>query len=375
MSWDHQRKFRAKIGIIIGWGRWGIGGCCVSEAAIHIEGVTKRFKEKVAVSGLDLTVPTGSLCGFLGPNGAGKTTTIRMIMSIFYPDEGKVSVLGKASALKSKDRIGYLPEERGIYRKMRVGEFLTYTGNLKGVKGDWLSKRIDEWLDRLGLPDVRKKRCQELSKGMQQKVQFLATIIHDPELIILDEPFSGLDPVNARLLRELIQEMHQQGKTVIFSTHVLYSAEQLCDRIFMINKGKKILDGTIDQIRSEFDPKTMVIEPMISADSNGEAGSLERLIESIDAVSSVTHMDDNHTLEAHLNDGADVQAVMQHIAQNAAVRRMEIRRATLEDVFVKLVDPDDSEDNLRSLLSGEAAGVVAGDVAGTVGGGEEVARA
>ncbi|MBL8745505.1 MAG: ATP-binding cassette domain-containing protein, partial [Phycisphaerae bacterium] len=200
--------------------------------AIIIEGVTKRFRDKTAVDRLDLAVPAGSLCGFLGPNGAGKTTTIRMIMSIFFPDEGNIRVLGKASAVESKDRIGYLPEERGVYRKARVAEFLTYIARLKGVSGAGLQRKIDDWLERVALPGVQKKRCEELSKGMQQKVQFLAAVINDPELVILDEPFSGLDPVNARLMRHLIEEMHRAGKTIIFSTHVLHSAEQLCSRIF-----------------------------------------------------------------------------------------------------------------------------------------------
>lgn len=333
----------------------------VSDAAIAIEGVTKRFRDKVAVSDLNLTVPQGSLCGFLGPNGAGKTTTIRMVMSIFYPDEGSIQVLGRSTALESKDRIGYLPEERGVYRKMRVGEFLTYVGNLKGVSGVGLRQKIDEWLERVGLPEVRKKRCQELSKGMQQKVQFLATIIHDPELIILDEPFSGLDPVNARLLRELIMEMNQAGKTIIFSTHVLHSAEQLCDRIFMINKGWKILDGTIEQIRAEFDPKTIVLEPMHNGSSNGATVLGVDSLSSIGGVSSVTHLEESNGLEAHLEDSADVNGIMREIVSRHPVRRIELRRATLEDVFVKLVAPGDSEDMLREQLSGEAAGIAGKD--------------
>ena len=326
----------------------------VSEAAITIEGVTKRFRDKVAVNRLDLTIPRGSLCGFLGPNGAGKTTTLRMIMSIFYPDEGTISVLGKASALESKDQIGYLPEERGIYRKMRVGDFLTYLGNLKGLHGADLSKRIDHWLDRIELPDVRKKRCQELSKGMQQKIQFLATIIHDPELIILDEPFSGLDPVNMRLLRDLIEEMHKDGKTIIFSTHVLHSAELLCDRIFMINHGRKILDGTMEQIRAEFDPKTIIVEPAADAQGNGAFDAIEKALHEIAGVHSVTRLSENNALEAHIEPGADLQHVMRAIVSGSAVRRVELRRATLEDVFVSLVDPSDGEESIREMLSDEA---------------------
>ncbi len=321
------------------------------EGAIVIEGVTKRFRDKTAVDQLDLVVPTGSLCGFLGPNGAGKTTTIRMIMAIFLPDEGRVSVLGRPSAAESKDRIGYLPEERGVYRKMRVGEFLSYIANLKGLGGACLSRKIDDWLERVALPDARKKRCEELSKGMQQKVQFLASIIHDPELIILDEPFSGLDPVNARLMRSLIEEMHRQGRTIIFSTHVLHSAEQLCTRIFMINKGRKILDGSMDEIRSQFDPKTIVVEPL-----SGEAPEAVRAsLASVPGVHAVAHAGERRTFEARLDAVADAGAVMRSIVERVPTRRVELRRATLEDVFVHLVDPGDSEDVLREMLGDPAA--------------------
>ncbi len=318
----------------------------MSEPAIRIEGVTKRFREKTAVDRLDLVVPRGSLCGFLGPNGAGKTTTIRMVMSIFYPDEGRISVLGRKSAIESKDRIGYLPEERGVYRKMKVGEFLMYVGTLKGVDRGTLNGRIDGWLERVGLPDVRKKRCEELSKGMQQKVQFLGTIIHDPELIILDEPFSGLDPVNMRLLRELIHDFHEQGKTIIFSTHVLVQAEQICDRIFMINRGRKILDGTVDEIRAQFDPRTIAV-----ARIDGE--TTEEAIRAVEGVHSVTTPGPG-AFEAHLESGTDARAVMRRILDATPVRGVEVRRVTLEDVFVSLVQSGDSEDMLRASLSESA---------------------
>ena len=312
-------------------------------AAIEIQGVTKRFREKVAVDNLDLVVPTGSVCGFLGPNGAGKTTTIRMVMSIFYPDEGRISVLGKKSAAESKDRIGYLPEERGVYRKMKVGEFLAYIGTVKGVPKKELSAKIDRWLEKVALPDVRKKKCAELSKGMQQKIQFLATVIHDPELIILDEPFSGLDPVNARLVRTLIDDMRREGKTIIFSTHVLHSAEQLCDRIFMINNGKKILDGPVGDIRNQFDPKTISIKTLVG---QTDASKIER-IEGVAAVWSPAP----DVVEARLADGAPPSRVMTDVLAATPVRGVELRQATLEDIFVQLVDPGDSEDSVRSALS------------------------
>jgi len=322
-------------------------------AAIEIQGVTKRFREKVAVDHLDLSVPTGAVCGFLGPNGAGKTTTIRMIMSIFYPDEGRISVLGRKSATESKDRIGYLPEERGVYRKMKVGDFLSYIGTVKGVPKRELSKKIDMWLEKVALPGVRKKKCAELSKGMQQKVQFLATIIHDPELVILDEPFSGLDPVNSRLLRGLIEEMRRDGKTIIFSTHVLHSAEQLCDRIFMINNGKKILDGTVGDIRNQFDPKTISIKML---PGQTDASKIER----VGGVARVSRPASD-IVEAHLSDNASPTDVMAEVLRATPVRGVELRQATLEDVFVQLVDPGDSEDSVRSALSDLGARGTNGD--------------
>lgn len=325
----------------------------MSDNAILLDGVVKTFGDKKAVDHLDLMVPTGSVCGFLGPNGAGKTTTIRMVMSIIYPDSGRIEVLGKKSAIESKDRIGYLPEERGVYRKMKVGDFLAYIARLKGVDtGASLTKTIDDWLDRVQLADVRKKKCEQLSKGMQQKVQFIATIIHDPDLVILDEPFSGLDPVNARLLRTLIGEMRTAGKTIIFSTHVLASAEQLCDRVFMINKGQKVLDGSMDGIKAKFDPKTIVVEPAASNDDHDFFGK----VQAVGGVHSVTRLDDRGAIyEAHLDEGADAQTVLGAIAAAMPVRRVELRRATLEDIFVNLVDPGDSEDTVRAALKADSA--------------------
>ncbi|MFG0273871.1 MAG: ABC transporter ATP-binding protein [Phycisphaerales bacterium] len=332
----------------------------MSDDAISISAVTKTFGQKRAVDNLDLRVPTGSVCGFLGPNGAGKTTTIRMVMSIFPPDSGQISVLGHGSALEAKDKIGYLPEERGVYRKMRVGDFIGFIAKLKGLAGPGLNKRIDDWLERVELPDVRKKRCEELSKGMQQKVQFLAAIIHEPELIILDEPFSGLDPVNARLLRSLINDLHAEGRTIIFSTHVLSAAEQICDRVFMINRGKKVLDGSVEKVRERFDPKTIVVECLPGQDG------LAEMVGAVDGVHSVSSMGDRDgAVEAHLDDHADPQDVMKRVLATAPVQGVRLRRATLEDIFVSLVKPGDSEDSLRAALGAgdaqeEASGAATG---------------
>lgn len=299
--------------------------------AIELQAVNKQFGKTHAVRDLDLVVPAGSLCGFLGPNGAGKSTTIRMIMSIIYPDSGAITVLG-GSALDSKDRIGYLPEERGVYRKMRVGEFLEYIGRLKGIDGGPLRSIVKSWLDRIELRDVYKKRCQELSKGMQQKVQFLAAVIHDPELLILDEPFSGLDPVNAALLNRLITEQHQAGKTIIFSTHVLHQAEQVCDRIFLINHGEKLLDAGMSEIREQFDPRTILAEPLHQGGNLAPVAGVRRILPA------------GSQLEIELDDDADPQSVMQDLMQATPLRSIELRRITLTEVFVRLVQRHEGRD-------------------------------
>ena len=296
--------------------------------AVSMQGVRKTFGRKVAVEGIDLSIPEGSIYGFIGPNGAGKTTTIRMIMSILFPDQGDLSVLGKKSAVESKDRIGYLPEERGIYKKMKVGSFLMHMGRLKGMDRSGLRSNVMEWLERVELPDVYKKKCEELSKGMQQKVQFVASVLHNPDLIILDEPFSGLDPVNMRLLRSLIDELHGQGKTVIFSTHVMYQAEQNCDHIVMIHQGRKVLDDTLDDIRRKFDPRALHVDPV---------GGLQQqnAVASVPGVAHVSPVDGS--LEVVLNEGVDPQTAMRDLLGAMPMNRVEIKRPTLEDVFIEIV--------------------------------------
>jgi ABC-2 type transport system ATP-binding protein len=301
----------------------------VPEAAIAIENVSKTFGQTRAVRDLTLEVPCGSLCGFLGPNGAGKSTTIRMIMSIIYPDTGRINLLG-SDALHNKDKIGYLPEERGLYRKMKVADYLEYIARLKGVDVAEARRRVTTWLERFDLPGVARKKCEELSKGMQQKVQFLAAIIHDPALIILDEPFSGLDPVNSQLLIDFIREMNRAGKTVIFSTHVLHQAEVLCDRIFLINKGIKLLDATLEEIDARFDPRTIVAEPL-----DGVAR-----FEDVPGVARIAPLPHSQKFEIEVESGHDRQDVMTEIVGRIPVRSIELRRLSLEEVFVQMVARD-----------------------------------
>ena len=303
--------------------------------AIIVRDVTKAFGKKVAVRDLDLTVAAGSLCGFIGPNGAGKTTTIRMIMSILLPDSGEISVLGFASALDAKDRIGYLPEERGVYKKMKVASFLRYIGRLKGVPDDVLSHRVQRWLDLVELGEVADKKCEELSKGMQQKIQFITCVLHEPDLLILDEPFSGLDPVNMRLLRDLILQEHHRGTTIIFSTHVMAQAEALCDRIVMIDQGTKVLDESVSEIRAKYDPRVVNLEPL---DPDADVAALSRFpgIRAVEREGSVWRLS--------LTDTSDPASVIRDIVAEIPPVRIELHRPTLEDVFVQIVTESATRD-------------------------------
>jgi len=302
------------------------------EAALVLSGVTKTFGEMRAVDRLDLEVPRGTLCGVIGPNGAGKTTTIRILMSILFPDSGSVSILGHRSALLAKDRIGYLPEERGLYRKMRVGEFLLYMARLKGVPDGESRPFIQQALERLGLTASAGKRCEELSKGMQQKVQLIAATVHRPDLLILDEPFSGLDPVSTRMLRELILEEHRRGATILFSTHVMPHAEELCDRVVMIHQGRKVLDESVAAIRHQYDPRSLEFEPLDPASDLSLLSTMPDVerVETTDGVTRVT-----------LSPGSDPSGAIARITASVPTARIQIARLGLEDVFVQLVATDD----------------------------------
>jgi ABC-2 type transport system ATP-binding protein len=294
--------------------------------AIELYGVSKSFGNTLAVSNLDLAIPTGSLCGFLGPNGAGKSTTIRMIMSIIYGNSGTVKVFG-TTALSAKDRIGYLPEERGVYRKMKVGSFVEYIARLKGIRGSSLRKKVKDWLERIELPGIYNKRCEELSKGMQQKVQFLAAIIHDPELLILDEPFTGLDPVNAKIIGKIIDELHQEGRTILFSTHVLPQAEKICDRIVMIDQGIKVLDGPIADIKQQFDPRVVQVEPTDPTATFSQ----------FDGIASIDESDTDGCVNLRLEDSVDALEILRAITQQISVRGIQIVKPTLDEIFIEQV--------------------------------------
>ncbi len=296
--------------------------------AIELDNIVKRYGEFTAVDHLSLEVEAGQIVGFLGPNGAGKTTTIRMIMSILYPDSGRVSVLGHPRAIDVKDRIGYLPEERGLYRKMTVDQTLRYFGRLKGLRGRDLLQRIGECLDSVGLSDWRYKKVEALSKGMSQKLQFVATILHRPELVILDEPFSGLDPLNMDLLNDLVVDLHNQGATVVFSTHQMEQAQRLCDRLVLISRGRKLIEGTMEQIRSRFSSRVLLLE------GEGNFAPLASFDGVLDA-----HFTTGHA-RLEIATDADPNGILRRAVDTARLSRFEIQRLSLHEIFVKLVGDD-----------------------------------
>ena len=314
------------------------------EAALELKDVTKTFGTTTAVNKLNLTVPKGGLYGFIGPNGAGKTTTIRLIMSILFPDSGSLSVLGYSSALEAKRRIGYLPEERGVYRKMRVGDFLSFVGGLKGIKGPNLEKKNKTSLERVGLGGAEQKRCEELSKGMLQKVQFLAAVIHQPDLLILDEPFSGLDPVSSKLLRDLVLEEHRRGATILFSTHVMPQAEEICQHVVMIHQGRKVLDEKITTICSQYDPRTIEFAPL-------DPQSDLRPIADIPGIERMER--NNSAYKISLLDGVNPAEVMRKILDAVTPARLELSRPHLEEIFIRLVSSatDTAEDRRKLRIN------------------------
>jgi ABC-2 type transport system ATP-binding protein len=295
------------------------------ELVIELRNVTKRFGGQVAVSDLSLQIPRGCIYGFLGPNGAGKTTTLRLVLNILVPDEGQVAVLGSPDTAAVRNRIGYLPEEKGLYKRMKVLESVIYFGQLKGLSRKVAAERARALLERYGLGEHLQKRCDALSKGMGQKVQLLATMIHEPELLVLDEPFSGLDPVNAEVLRDLIIEQKRLGRTVIYSTHVMEQAEQICDFIFLIDKGRKLLDGPLSEIKHSS-------ELAVHLDYDGSLDCLRGL-------PGLARINDaGKSAEIFLAPGTDPQAVLSTVVGNGVkVRRFDLREPSLHEIFVRAV--------------------------------------
>jgi ABC-2 type transport system ATP-binding protein len=296
-------------------------------AAVVIEQVTKTFGVHTAVADLSLQVPAGSIYGFIGPNGSGKTTTLRMIMRILHPDRGEIEVLGDRSLGAANDRVAYLPEERGLYKQMKVRDVLRFYAELKGCRRS--RPLIDDWLRRMDLADWADKKVEALSKGMAQKVQFIATVVARPELVLLDEPFSGLDPVNTEVLRDAILGLRRDGATVIFSTHDMAVAEKMCDFIFMIYQGRKVLDGTLEAIKDQYGSDTVRVH--LDGDNAG--------LESLPGVVKAT--DFGRWQELRLEPRSDPQRVLARLMERGSVRHFELARPTLQDIFVRIARPDE----------------------------------
>jgi ABC-2 type transport system ATP-binding protein len=314
----------------------------MNNAVLELENVTKRFGDFTAVRGVSLTIPRGCIYGFLGPNGAGKTTTIRMIFDIFKPTSGRISILGASSALDVRKRIGYLPEEKGLYKAMTAAATIAYFASLKGLSRKAAKQRAYELLERYGLGDFADSRIQALSKGMGQKVQVICAIAHEPEFVVLDEPFSGLDPVNQQVLEKLIRDLARRGSTVLFSTHVMQHAERLCDQMLLIAKGRKIFDGTVAGAKATI-PRRVLISTESSIDP----------LASLEAVASITPLGESPTtpgtkdweirLRGQTNAQTSAQTILEKCFQSGIVlRRFDQSEPSLHDAFVALVGTDAS---------------------------------
>jgi ABC-2 type transport system ATP-binding protein len=289
-----------------------------------VEHLSKSFGDTQAVEDVSFEVEPGQVFGLLGPNGAGKTTTIRIMLDIFRPDSGRVEILGAAPDKACKDRIGYLPEDRGLYKDVALDQVLVFLGTLKGLSDGEARNRLVPWLERMDLYEHRRKKVQELSKGMQQKAQLIAALLHEPDLVILDEPFVGLDPVNTRLIKEIIQEQVKAGRTVIMSTHQMYQVEALCNRIVLIDHGRTVLYGRVDEIKRDFAANAIVFQ------GEGDLSGLPHVLEA---------RQEDGAWRLSLEGGADPQEVLRVLASRPGVRveRFELAEPSLDDIFITVV--------------------------------------
>lgn len=306
---------------------------------LQLDNIRKVYDAKVAVEGLSLDVPRGVIFGIIGPNGAGKTTTIRMVMNITMPDSGRILFEGKPADASFRDRVGYLPEERGLYKKMTLAEVISYMAELKDYPLNKIGPATDKWLAKVQLSDYKNHKVEELSKGMQQKLQLVTTILHEPELIILDEIFSGLDPLNIELVKNILLELKREGKTILFSTHVMEQAEKLCDHICMISNGQKVLDGRMSEVKARTGRNTVHVELV------GDGA----FVKSLPGVASAIEYSNYYELS--LNNGADTNALLRAIADRVQVRRFAIVEPSLYDIFIDLARL--SEEEAVRLRKGE----------------------
>ena len=303
----------------------------MSDKALVLDGVEKSFAGHQAVKALSLEVPRGSVFGLLGPNGAGKTTTLRMVMNVFAPDAGRIEILGRPADHASRDRIGYMPEERGLYPRMVLEEQLVFLAAIKGVGRAEAQRRLGPWLERMGLAEWRKKKTNELSKGMQQKAQFIATVLHEPDVLIMDEPTSGLDPVGMDVMRETMLDLRRKGATIVLSSHQMETVEKLCDRVALIDRGTKVLDGSVAEVKARHGKNTVAL----AFDGDGS------FLESLPGVAKVS--DFGQYVEVRLREGADPQPLLVEAAARLRVRRFEIVEPSLHDIFVETVTHDGKE--------------------------------
>jgi ABC-2 type transport system ATP-binding protein len=294
--------------------------------AVELQNVTKTFGNIKAVDGLSLAVPRSCVYGFIGPNGSGKTTTLRMIMNILIPDSGDIRILGERLQRSATDRIGYMPEERGIYTRMKVRELLRFYGGLKN--GKCVKKEVDLWLERLGLSAWANRKVEALSKGMKQKVQFIATVVAGPEIVLLDEPFTGLDPVNTEVIKDAVLDLKARGTTVIFSTHDMNVAERMCDVIFMIFKGKKVLDGTLNSIQDQYGTDTIRIRT---------EGGMEAL-QNLKGVQKVNDL--GRIQELRMAADCDPQDILKILMSRTRVRGFDVVKPSLHDIFLRIAGPE-----------------------------------
>ena len=291
---------------------------------VELAGVTKAYESKVAVDNLSLSIDSGQMFGLLGPNGAGKTSSIRMMMGITIPDSGRISLFGKPFERKSLERVGYLPEERGLYKKMKVLEQLVFFGQLHGLTAEEARKRATAWASRMEIADSLNKKTEELSKGMQQKIQFIASLLHDPGLIVMDEPFSGLDPVNAVLVEQTLLELKGQGKAILFSTHRMDQVEKLCDSICLINNGRAVLAGKVREIKATYERNRVIVE------FEGSSAFLDSE-EIAEAKNFSGHA------EIRLKEGGNAQKLLHEAAAVATIYRFELVEPSLEEIFIQTV--------------------------------------
>jgi len=298
---------------------------------LNVEHINKRFDQIQAVNDVSFSIDTGTIYGLLGPNGAGKTTTIRMIMNIIAPDSGKISIFDQRMNDSLKSKIGYLPEERGVYPKMKLIDFLIFLGEIHDTPTSQAKTLARQWLSRFDLISMAESKVQELSKGNQQKLQLIGSFLHNPELLILDEPFSGLDPVNVDLVKEIILEFKKQGKAIILSTHMMDAAEKICDHVIMINKGKKVLDGPLDDVQQQYGHNSVLLE-------YGGDGSF---IEQLPIIEESNNF--GNFLEIRLKDGVDLNDLLKAILDKIRIFKVETRRSTLHEIFISLVKGGDSD--------------------------------